>query len=59
MSNAYVFICLMWLCFTGLAKGMISLLQNMQDNDQRLTMLQLVDKMKVKHKDLGWLNGLV
>ncbi|XP_034709082.1 ATP-dependent DNA helicase Q-like 2 isoform X2 [Vitis riparia] len=36
-----------------LAKAMISLLQDMQDNDQRLTMLQMVDKMKVKHKDLG------
>lgn len=38
---------------------MISLLQDMQDNDQRLTMLQMVDKMKVKNKDLGWFNGLV
>lgn len=36
-----------------LAKAMISLLQDMQDNDQRLTMLQMVDKMKVKNKDLG------
>ncbi|GAV89709.1 DEAD domain-containing protein/Helicase_C domain-containing protein/HRDC domain-containing protein/RQC domain-containing protein [Cephalotus follicularis] len=35
------------------AKLMVSLLQDMQDNDQRLTMLQLVDKMKVKHKELG------
>ncbi|GAB4857919.1 Werner syndrome ATP-dependent helicase [Ancistrocladus abbreviatus] len=35
------------------AKAMISLLQDMQENDQRLTMLQLVDKMKVKHKEIG------
>lgn len=59
MTNTYGFICLLSLCFTGLAKAMISLLQDMQDNDQRLTMLQMVDKMKVKNKDLGWFNGLV
>ncbi|KAG6688028.1 hypothetical protein I3842_11G103800 [Carya illinoinensis] len=35
------------------AQLMVSLLQDMQENDQRLTMLQLVDKMKVKHKELG------
>ncbi|KAK9276040.1 hypothetical protein L1049_005571 [Liquidambar formosana] len=35
------------------AKVMVSLLQDMQENDQRLTILQLVDKMKVKHKELG------
>ncbi|KAG9131573.1 hypothetical protein Leryth_015128 [Lithospermum erythrorhizon] len=35
------------------ARLIISSLQNMQDNDQRATMLQLVDKMKVKHKEIG------
>ena len=33
---------------------MVSLLQDVQENDQRMTMLQLIDKMKVKHKELGW-----
>ncbi|KAM7490721.1 hypothetical protein LguiA_033642 [Lonicera macranthoides] len=37
----------------GPAKIMISLLQDTQKNDQRLTMLQLVDKMKVKNKEAG------
>ncbi|KAF9685629.1 hypothetical protein SADUNF_Sadunf03G0074400 [Salix dunnii] len=37
----------------GHAKVMVSLLQAMQENDQRLTMLQLVDKMKNKKKELG------
>ncbi|XP_062146519.1 ATP-dependent DNA helicase Q-like 2 isoform X1 [Alnus glutinosa] len=32
------------------AQLMVSLLQDVQENDQRLTMLQLVDKMKIKHK---------
>lgn len=36
---------------------MVSLLQDTQENDQRLTMLQLVDKMKIKHKELGWFYG--
>ncbi|KAJ7953333.1 ATP-dependent DNA helicase [Quillaja saponaria] len=36
----------------GHAKLMVSLLQDMQHNDQRITMLQLVDKMKVKQKEL-------
>ncbi|PON51591.1 DNA helicase, ATP-dependent [Parasponia andersonii] len=35
------------------AKLMVSLLQDTQENDQRLTMLQLVDKMKTKHKEVG------
>ncbi|QHO40161.1 Mediator of RNA polymerase II transcription subunit [Arachis hypogaea] len=35
------------------AKLMVSLLQDMQANDQRTTMLQLVEKMKVKQKELG------
>ncbi|XP_061357691.1 ATP-dependent DNA helicase Q-like 2 isoform X1 [Gastrolobium bilobum] len=35
------------------AKLMVSLLQDMQANDQRSTMLQLVDKMKIKQKELG------
>ncbi|KAI8012271.1 Mediator of RNA polymerase II transcription subunit 34 [Camellia lanceoleosa] len=38
----------------GHAKVMLSLLQDMQENDQRITMLQLVDKMKVKHKDAAY-----
>ncbi|KAF6146212.1 hypothetical protein GIB67_011684 [Kingdonia uniflora] len=36
------------------AKVMVSLLQEMQDSNQRATVLQLVDKMKVKHKELGF-----
>ncbi|XP_028795867.1 mediator of RNA polymerase II transcription subunit 34 isoform X1 [Neltuma alba] len=36
------------------AKLMVSLLQDMQENDQRLTMLQLVDKMKIKQKELDF-----
>uniref|UniRef100_A0A803L6E4 ATP-dependent DNA helicase n=1 Tax=Chenopodium quinoa TaxID=63459 RepID=A0A803L6E4_CHEQI len=34
------------------AKAVISLIQSIQEKDQRVTMLQLVDKMKVKQKDL-------
>ncbi|XP_057510931.1 ATP-dependent DNA helicase Q-like 2 isoform X4 [Actinidia eriantha] len=37
---------------SGHAKFLISSLQDMRDGDQRITMLQLVDKMKVKHKDI-------
>lgn len=32
---------------------MVSLLQDIQENEQRVTMLQLVDKMKVKNKGSG------
>ena len=55
---------IMFAFFPGHAKLMVSLLQDVQDNDQRMTMLQLIDKMKTKHKELGgllaWftLNGL-
>lgn len=35
------------------AQAIISLIQDIQENDQKVTMLQLVDKMKVKQKDLG------
>ncbi|KAL9246999.1 hypothetical protein vseg_020473 [Gypsophila vaccaria] len=35
------------------AKAMVNLIQNVQENDQRLTMLQLVDKMKAKQKEIG------
>ncbi|CAN6547058.1 unnamed protein product [Malus baccata var. baccata] len=35
------------------AKVIISFLQDVQENDQRLTVLQLVDKIKIKHKELG------
>lgn len=34
------------------AQCIISLLQDIQDNNQRLTMLQLVDKMKIKLKEI-------
>ncbi|KAF5740171.1 mediator of RNA polymerase II transcription subunit 34 isoform X1 [Tripterygium wilfordii] len=34
------------------AKLMVSFLQDLQENDQRLTMLQLVEKMKNKHKEI-------
>lgn len=37
-------------CF---AKAIISLLRDVLENDQRMTLLQLVDKMKNKHKELG------
>lgn len=43
------------LYFAGHAQCIISLLQDIQDNNQRLTMLQLVDKMKIKLKEIGWL----
>ncbi|XP_024040235.1 mediator of RNA polymerase II transcription subunit 34 isoform X2 [Citrus clementina] len=36
----------------GHAQCIISLLQDIQDNNQRLTMLQLVDKMKIKLKEI-------
>ncbi|XP_073042732.1 ATP-dependent DNA helicase Q-like 2 isoform X2 [Primulina eburnea] len=36
---------------SGHTKHMVSLLQETQENDQRLTMLQLVDKMKIKNKN--------
>uniref|UniRef100_A0A7C8YKK4 ATP-dependent DNA helicase n=1 Tax=Opuntia streptacantha TaxID=393608 RepID=A0A7C8YKK4_OPUST len=35
------------------SKGMISVIQNVQASDQKVTMLQLVDKMKSKLKQLG------
>ncbi|KAL3498149.1 hypothetical protein ACH5RR_040881 [Cinchona calisaya] len=35
------------------AKMIVSLLQHLQENDQRVTMLQLVDKLKVKQKGIG------
>lgn len=48
-----------WGYFAGHAKLMVSLLQDMQANDQRSTMLQLVDKMKLKQKELGWFSPLL
>ncbi|KAK4261552.1 hypothetical protein QN277_004532 [Acacia crassicarpa] len=36
------------------AKLIVSLLQDMQENDRRLTMLQLGDKMKIKQKELDF-----
>ena len=43
----------MFAFFPGHAKLIVSLLQDVQDNDQRMTMLQLVDKTNTKHKELG------
>ncbi|XP_040367131.1 ATP-dependent DNA helicase Q-like 2 isoform X2 [Rosa chinensis] len=37
----------------GHAKLMVTMLKDVQENDQRLTMLQLVDKIKIKHKEVG------
>ncbi|XP_021889892.1 mediator of RNA polymerase II transcription subunit 34 isoform X4 [Carica papaya] len=37
---------------SGHAKIVVSLLQDMRENDQRLTMLQLVDRIKNKHKEV-------
>ncbi|KAL8536656.1 hypothetical protein ACS0TY_012012 [Phlomoides rotata] len=37
---------------SGHTKSIVELLQEMQENDQRATMLQLVDKMKLRNKDL-------
>ncbi|GJX16087.1 ATP-dependent DNA helicase Q-like 2 protein [Tanacetum coccineum] len=39
---------------TGHAKALVSLLQEIQDMDQRATMLQLVEKFKVKNKKVGF-----
>ncbi|KAF9623661.1 hypothetical protein IFM89_003693 [Coptis chinensis] len=35
------------------ANILVSLLREMQENDQRVTLLQLVDKVKFNHKELG------
>ncbi|KAK6782743.1 hypothetical protein RDI58_020539 [Solanum bulbocastanum] len=35
------------------AKLIVSILKDIQENDQRVTMLQLVEKLKVKQKNLG------
>lgn len=32
---------------------MVTLLKDVQENEQRLTVLQLVDKIKIKHKEVG------
>ncbi|KAL3613819.1 Werner syndrome ATP-dependent helicase [Castilleja foliolosa] len=37
---------------SGHAKSVVSILQEMQENEQRVTMLQLVDKLKIKNKKL-------
>lgn len=34
---------------------MLSILQGVEEKDQRSTMLQLIDKMKMMQKNLGWL----
>lgn len=39
--------------FSGHASVIVSMLQDTQNNDQRLTMLQLVEKLKTKTKNLG------
>ncbi|GJW20299.1 mediator of RNA polymerase II transcription subunit 34 isoform X1 [Tanacetum coccineum] len=38
----------------GHAKAIVSLLQEIQEMDQRVTMLQLVEKFKVKNKKVGF-----
>ncbi|KAI0488427.1 hypothetical protein KFK09_028258 [Dendrobium nobile] len=38
---------------TGHAKALVHLLRDMHEHEQRATMLQLVDKLKVKMKELG------
>lgn len=43
----------------GHARVIISILQDVQNSNQRMTMLQLVDKLKVKHNELGWFAGLL
>lgn len=53
LYNCLLVLFIMLACFTGHAKVIISLLQDVQENDQRLTVLQLVDKIKIKHKELG------
>lgn len=40
---------------SGHAKLIVSSVYTMQENEQRATMLQLVDKVKNKQKDLGTL----
>ncbi|KAG9452886.1 hypothetical protein H6P81_005790 [Aristolochia fimbriata] len=42
---------------TDAAKAVVCVLQDMQENDQRATMLQLVDKVKTKYKGLGSSNN--
>ncbi|XP_024995996.1 mediator of RNA polymerase II transcription subunit 34 isoform X1 [Cynara cardunculus var. scolymus] len=39
---------------SGHARAVVSLLQEIQEKDQRATMLQLVDKLKVKNKEVGF-----
>ncbi|XP_068649970.1 ATP-dependent DNA helicase Q-like 2 [Aristolochia californica] len=39
------------------AKAIVCVLRDMQENDQRATMLQLVDKVKIKYKKLGSSNN--
>nr|XP_043629447.1 ATP-dependent DNA helicase Q-like 2 [Erigeron canadensis] len=39
---------------SGHARAIVSLLQEIQEMDQRATMLQLVDKFKVKNKEVGF-----
>ncbi|KAI8547502.1 hypothetical protein RHMOL_Rhmol07G0200800 [Rhododendron molle] len=38
---------------SGHAKCLLAVVHDVQENDQRLTMLQLVDKMRVKNKGVG------
>jgi ATP-dependent DNA helicase Q1 len=44
----------MGILFAGHAKLLVSLLQDIQASDKRSTMLQLVEKMKTKQKEIGW-----
>lgn len=38
---------------SGYAQNMVSVLKEYKENDQRLTMLQLIDKLKIRQKDTG------
>ncbi|XP_043713234.1 ATP-dependent DNA helicase Q-like 2 isoform X2 [Telopea speciosissima] len=42
---------------TSYAKVLVSLLCDIKNNEQRVTMLQLVDKVKVKHKELAYIRS--
>lgn len=44
---------LMFLWTPDHANFIVSMLQEILEKDQRVTMLQLVDKMKTRNKDMG------
>lgn len=49
---------MLYLC-AGHAKLIVSMLKDIQENDQRVTMLQLVEKLKVKQKNLGKIHTIM